>query len=191
MQFFPIVFFHFCSVNRSVTFSNREVSQEFSDPWSQVLILWFRSNASTAQQQTKNHTPDAWFGLQWRTLMLTPRPKHCAHFGAPQCEKNEQQMTNKIPEGTGAHDTGEGCIHLDLLSLEKRMMRGNLTLVCNYVIEVKREPDSSWLHMVGEQEAVDTTQGTGHSNEIQGCYLFSKSGTDYPERPWNFQPWKY
>lgn len=29
-------------------------------------------------------------------------PKHCVHFGAPQHEKNKQQMTNKIPDGTGA-----------------------------------------------------------------------------------------
>lgn len=51
MQYFPFVLFHFCSVNCPVTFSNREVSQEFSDPWSQVLILWFRP----IQQCTKNH----------------------------------------------------------------------------------------------------------------------------------------
>lgn len=93
-------------------------------------------------------------------------------------------MTNKIPEGTGAHDTGERFKHLDLLSLEKRMTRGNLTLFCNYVIEVegKREPDSSWLHIMDEQEAADTTQGKGHSNEMQGSYLFSNSGIDFSER---------
>lgn len=62
-------------------------------------------------------------------------------------------MDNKIREGIGAHDTGEKFIHLDLLSLEKRMMRGNLTLFCNYVIEVegKRKPDSPWLHIVGNK----------------------------------------
>lgn len=151
-----------------------------------IQIKCFNSSAADKKSYTRCLVRTA----VKNTVMLTLRPKHCAHFGASQCEKNEQQMTKKIPEGTGAHDTGERCIHLDLLSLEKRIMRGNLTLVCNYVIEVegKREPDSSWLHVVGEQEAVDTTQGTGHSNEIQGCYLFSKSGTDYPERPWNFQP---
>lgn len=70
------------------------------------------------------------------------------------------------------------------------MMRENFILFCNDIIKVegKREPDSSWLHIMGEQEAMDTTQGTGHSNEMQGSYLFSNSGTDFPERLWNLQP---
>lgn len=123
------------------------------------------------------------------TVVLTLPPKHCVHFGALQHKKNGQQMT-KIPEGTGAYDTGERFIHLDLLGLEKRMMMGNLTPFCNYAIEVegKREPDSSWLHIVGEQEAVDTTQGTGHFNDMHRRCLFSNSETDFPGRLWNLQP---
>lgn len=149
-----------------------------------IQIKWFNSSAVDKKSYTRCLVQTA---VQ-NTVMLTLCPKHSVHFGAPQYEKNEQQMTNKIREGTGAHDTGERLIHLDLLSLEKRMMRGNI--FCNYTIEVegKREPDSSWLHIVGEQEAVDTIQGTGHSNEMQGSCLFSNSGTDFPEKLWNLQP---
>jgi len=34
--------------SHSVAFSSREASQEFSDSWSQVEVLWFRSSAPTA-----------------------------------------------------------------------------------------------------------------------------------------------
>jgi len=67
-------------------------------------------------------------------------------------------------------------------------MRGDLTPVCSYVIGVEgkgRESQSSWLHAVDEQEAMNTTQNTEDSNEMQGSCFFL---TMRAFKPWNRFP---